>query len=219
MTFSKIKLLGFLALSCSLIACGQAPVSTAPNASPNATPTAIAQPTVAAQPTKSPVAVAKSPEMQTTKGQAPILQSQGSTAKTTAAQQTTNVDNAAQSNAAQSSEESFSSKGFIMPSKNIYCVVYGDRVRCEIVSRLNPMPPQPESCNLDWGSGLYLSKVGKPSVICAGDTAYSPDYKTLDYGKTWSKDGFVCESRTDGLTCTNANGNGFFLNREEWKTF
>jgi hypothetical protein len=60
MTFSKTKLFGFLALSCSLIACGQAPVSTASNASPNA----IAQPTVAAQPTKSPVAVVKSPEPQ-----------------------------------------------------------------------------------------------------------------------------------------------------------
>lgn len=213
MTFSKIKLFGFLVLSCSLIACGQTPVSTASNATPNA----IAQPTVAAQPTQSPVAVAKSPEQQSTNGQAPILQSQGSSAKATAAQQTTNVDNAPA--IAQSSEESFSSKGFIMPSKNIYCVVYGDRLRCEIVSRLNPMPPQPESCNLDWGSGLYLRKVGKPSVICAGDTAYSPDYKTLDYGKTWSKDGFVCESRTDGLTCTNPKGNGFFLNREEWKIF
>ena len=106
-----------------------------------------------------------------------------------------------------------------MHSKNIYCVVYGDRLRCESVSRLNPMPPQPESCNLDWGSGLYLRKVGKPNVICAGDTAYSPDYKTLDYGKTWSKHGFVCESRTDGLTCTNPKDNGFFLNREEWKIF
>jgi hypothetical protein len=217
MIFSEIKLFGLLALSYSLIACGQTPVSNAPNATSGATPNAIAQPTVAAQPTKIPVAVAKSPEPQSTNGQAPILQSQGSSAKATTAQQPTNVDNAPA--IAQSSEESFSSKGFIMPSKNIYCVVYGDRLRCEIVSRLNPMPPQPESCNLDWGSGLYLRKVGKPNVICAGDTAYSPDYKTLDYSKTWSKDGFVCESRTDGLNCTNPRGNGFFLNREEWKIF
>jgi hypothetical protein len=68
MIFSKIKLFGLLALSYSLIACGQTPVSTAPNASPNATPnatpTAIAQTTVAPQPTESPVAVAKSPEPQ-----------------------------------------------------------------------------------------------------------------------------------------------------------
>ncbi len=60
MTFSKIKLFGFLALSCSLIACGQTPVSTASNATPNA----IAQTTTAPQPTETPVAVAKSPEPQ-----------------------------------------------------------------------------------------------------------------------------------------------------------
>jgi hypothetical protein len=120
---------------------------------------------------------------------------------------------------AQSSEDDFSRNGFIMPSKNIYCVIYGDRLRCEIVSRLKPMPPQPESCNLDWGGGLSLPKFGKPSVICAGDSAYSPNYKTLAYGKTWSRGGFVCKSRTNGLTCTNPKGNGFFLNREEWKTF
>jgi hypothetical protein len=106
-----------------------------------------------------------------------------------------------------------------MPSKNIYCVIYGDRLRCEIVSQLNPMPPQPASCNLDWGNGLSLLKVGKPFVTCAGDTVFSPNYKTLAYGKSWSKGGFICKSRTNGLTCTNPRGNGFFLNREEWKVF
>lgn len=45
MTFSKIKFFGFLALSYSLIACGQTPVSTAPNA----TSSAIAQATTAPQ--------------------------------------------------------------------------------------------------------------------------------------------------------------------------
>ncbi len=120
---------------------------------------------------------------------------------------------------AQSSEDIFASKGFTTPSKNIFCVIYGDRLRCEIVSRLSPMPPQPDSCNLDWGNGLVLRKVGKAKVLCAGDTAYSPNYKTLAYGETWSKSGFICKSRTDGLTCTNPKGNGFFLNRKEWKTF
>jgi hypothetical protein len=60
MTFSKIKLFGLLALSCSLIACGQTPVSTAPNASPNA----IGQTTTAPQPTETPVVEVKSPEPQ-----------------------------------------------------------------------------------------------------------------------------------------------------------
>jgi hypothetical protein len=60
MTFSKIKLFGLLALSYSLIACGQAPVSTAPNTTPNA----IGQTTTAPQPTANPAVVAKSSELQ-----------------------------------------------------------------------------------------------------------------------------------------------------------
>jgi hypothetical protein len=93
MIFSKIKLFGLLALSYSLMACGQAPVSTAPNATSNA----IAQPTVAAQPTANPVAVAKSPEPQpsavaSTKVKTELAQSQDSSTKTTVAQQTTDVD-------------------------------------------------------------------------------------------------------------------------------
>jgi hypothetical protein len=107
MTFSKIKLFGFLALSYSLIACGQTPVSTASNATPNA----IAQTTTAAQPTETPVTVAKSPEPQpsvtqvlekspepqssavaSTKVETAISQPQDDSAKTTVAQQPTDVD-------------------------------------------------------------------------------------------------------------------------------
>jgi hypothetical protein len=71
MTFSKIKLFGFLALSCSLIACGQTPVATAPNATPTATSGGIAQTTTAPQPTETPVTVAKSPEPQPSVTQVP----------------------------------------------------------------------------------------------------------------------------------------------------
>ncbi len=104
MIFSKIKLFGLLALSYSLIACGQTPVSTAPNTTPNA----IAQTTTASQPTEKPVAVAKSPEPQPSVTQVPekspapqpsavaptkvetaIAQSQDASAKTTVAEQTT----------------------------------------------------------------------------------------------------------------------------------
>jgi hypothetical protein len=104
MTFSKIKLFGFLALSCSLIACGQTPVSTASNATPNA----IAQTTTALQPAKTPVTVATSPEPQpsvtqvaqkspepkpsavaSTPTETAIAQSQDASAKTTVAEQTT----------------------------------------------------------------------------------------------------------------------------------
>jgi uncharacterized membrane protein len=104
MTFSKIKLFGLLALSYSLIACGQTPVSNASNATPNA----IAQTTTAPQTTETPAVVAKSPEPQPSVTQVPekspepqpsavaspevntaIAQSQDDSTKTTIAQQTT----------------------------------------------------------------------------------------------------------------------------------
>lgn len=58
MKFSKIKLFGFLALSCSLIACGQTQALTAPNVTSGATPNAIAQTSTATN-TSSPEAKVK----------------------------------------------------------------------------------------------------------------------------------------------------------------
>jgi hypothetical protein len=53
MKLSKIKFFSFLALGCSLIACGQTQASTAPNVMPNATPNAIAQTSTATNATLS----------------------------------------------------------------------------------------------------------------------------------------------------------------------
>ncbi|MGI0491600.1 DUF6636 domain-containing protein [Alkalinema pantanalense CENA528] len=121
------------------------------------------------------------------------------------------------------------SDGFLMPSKNIACISHDSLddarretkiLRCEILSKLNPMPPQPKSCQFDWGNGFLLTKAArKAEILCVSDTMYSPEYPTLDYGKTWKKNGFSCQSRKNGLTCTNGKGNGFFLNREDWKAF
>ncbi len=130
--------------------------------------------------------------------------SSGATSRPTGSETTANTD-------------AFSRNGFIMPSKNIYCVVYSERLRCEIVSKLKPLPPQPADCNLDWGSGLVLTKTTPAEVLCAADSIYSPDFLTLSYGQQWESAGFLCKSAADGLTCTNPQGRGFFLNREEWK--
>ena len=119
-----------------------------------------------------------------------------------------------------------SSEGFIIPSKNIYCRIaeFSDKpasnyVRCEIATKLNPMPTQPKSCDLDWGNGLVLSKTKKAEVLCAGDIIYSPDLPILNYGKTWKRDGFTCTAATTGLTCTNRKNKGFSLNSKKWRSF
>jgi hypothetical protein len=119
------------------------------------------------------------------------------------------------------------SDGFLLPSGNIACISHeiggmtkSPILRCEMLSKLNPMPPQPKSCNFDWGNGFRLTKAARQAeVLCVGDTMYSPEYPTLDYGKTWRKNGFSCKATEAGLTCTNGKGNGFFMNREEWKAY
>lgn len=107
---------------------------------------------------------------------------------------------------------------FVLPSGNIYCALVGanqDALRCEIRSMLNPMPPQPNSCEFDWGVGFLLPQNGKPEILCVSDTIGGSDY-TLSYGSTWTNAGFKCESQTMGLTCKNSTGQSFFLSREKW---
>lgn len=126
---------------------------------------------------------------------------------------------------AQAGQDSAANNGFILPNKNIYCLVQqvGNQefLRCEIASTLKPQPPKSKTqpCALDWGNGLVLPQSSKTEILCAGDTIASSEYPTLTYDKTWRKSGFTCSATENGLTCTNSKRKGFFLNREEWRTF
>lgn len=111
-------------------------------------------------------------------------------------------------------------RGFMMPSKNIFCAFLNDSgLRCEILSGLNPVPPQPSPHgDCVWGQSLLLPSSGKIEFLCIGDTIWD-NYQILSYGKTWKKSGVECVSQKTGLTCKNNRGNGFFLSRERWKVF
>lgn len=41
----------------------------------------------------------------------------------------------------------------------------------------------------------------------------------LAYGRSWRRLGISCSSRSDGLTCRNRSGHGFFLSRERQRIF
>lgn len=109
---------------------------------------------------------------------------------------------------------------FRMPSGNIFCAyvkVQGTPIylRCEIVSKLRPMPPRPAACvDAVWGRGYSMGRFDRPQVLCISDTIYDPSARTLQYGTTYRRDVFTCTSKTTGLRCTNAAGHGFFLSRE-----
>jgi hypothetical protein len=114
---------------------------------------------------------------------------------------------------------------FRTPSGNIYCAhehysFAPLELRCEIRSKLKPLPPRPASCgDAAWGEGYSMRPNGPARVLCISDTIYDPKAKVLAYGTTWRGGGFTCTSRAAGLRCANAKGYGFFLSREHSYAF
>jgi hypothetical protein len=136
---------------------------------------------------------------------------------------------------------------FETPSRNIYCVYSGPdadspdgSVECEIY-RFQPSYVQ--SYTKDRWSGCYPlntactpdklsryvissgSSMGDNScgcedlVNCFDFPAACQDVKTLEYGTSFRRDGLVCSSEKEGLTCKNTKGHGFFLSKAEQKVF
>jgi hypothetical protein len=108
---------------------------------------------------------------------------------------------------------------FLTPSGNIGCgysTGLGPRsLRCDIASGLKPRPARPKNCrHLDWGDSYTMNARGRAILTCHGDTAIIKGSKVIAYGKTWSRGGFECWSRTTGLTCKNASHHGWFLSRQ-----
>jgi len=105
---------------------------------------------------------------------------------------------------------------FKMPSRNIYCLISGGALRCDILSGLNPEPKR--HCDFDW-SGLALRPRSRARPLCVSDSIADQDARTLRYGKRWKRRGIVCMSRRTGLRCRNRVDHGFFLSRRDWNRF
>jgi uncharacterized protein DUF6636 len=108
------------------------------------------------------------------------------------------------------------SRRFQMPSKNIGCQTGEGVLVCDILSGLHPEPTQ--NCELDW-TGMELERLGPAQPRCAGDTAYDQSAPVLEYGSSWSRDGFTCASMTNGVQCRNEENHGFLLSRQTWTQF
>jgi hypothetical protein len=110
-------------------------------------------------------------------------------------------------------EPALSARAFQMPSRNIGCLFDFGRLRCDILSGLDPEPE--EDCEFDW-VGLDMGVTGLAAPNCGSDTVYDAGAPTLEYGETWSRGGIVCESDESALTCTNPEGHEFTLARGSW---
>lgn len=104
---------------------------------------------------------------------------------------------------------------FRTPSGNIGCGYYDRVLRCDVRDGVKPLPPQPSSCQLDWGQGFWLHEHGAAHIVCAGDTALDPTAPVVRYGTTWHGGQIACSSTPNGLRCTNADRHGFFISRGE----
>lgn len=108
---------------------------------------------------------------------------------------------------------------FQSPSGNIGCYIYAGGARCDIAEHDWPSPPEPASCELDYGGGLTVGKAGRGTFFCAGDTALQQG-PVLEYGERRSGGRFTCTSRTSGMTCRNRrNGHGFTISKQRYKRF
>jgi hypothetical protein len=110
---------------------------------------------------------------------------------------------------------------FRSPSGNIGCAMFEGGARCDIRKREWSPPPHPASCSqeVDFGQGLTVSHDGKASFVCAGDTTLNPTATALEYGEASELAGTICMSRSEGITCANHAGHGFFISIQSYKIF
>jgi hypothetical protein len=112
-------------------------------------------------------------------------------------------------------------KTFRTPSGNIGCAMFEGGARCDIRKRDWKPLPRPAACSKEvgYGQGLEVSAVGEAGFVCAGDTALDPSASSLAYDDASRVGSSECISRTDGVTCVNRAGHGFFISIQSYQVF
>jgi hypothetical protein len=112
-------------------------------------------------------------------------------------------------------------KTFRTPSGNIGCAMYEGGARCDIRKRDWKPLPRPAECpkEVGYGQGLEVPAGGEAGFVCAGDTALDPTASSLAYSTASRVGASECISRTDGITCVNRAGHGFFISIQSYQVF
>ena len=110
--------------------------------------------------------------------------------------------------------------GFTSPSGNIGCILGDGTVRCDVAERDWAPPPRPSDCPdfTDYGQGITLDTTGSASFVCAGDTALGSG-PALPYGQFEAGGGVSCTSEPSGMRCSNSDGHGFTISRQDYTLF
>lgn len=107
---------------------------------------------------------------------------------------------------------------FRSPSGNIGCALSSASARCDIAEKSWELPPAPESCQGDWGVGVFVEGA-EAGLVCATDTVLG-EGEELAYGATLERGAFRCTSSQEGMRCENTStGRGFTVARAAYTTF
>ncbi len=104
-------------------------------------------------------------------------------------------------------------EAFQLPSGNIHCAVFDQRLRCDVLNFTYQRPPRPRSCDLDHGGAVGLGPRGAAALLCHGDTVANPMAPVLGYGQAWQGRGLTCTATQQALRCVNGEGRGFEMAR------
>jgi len=134
-----------------------------------------------------------------------------------------------------------SGAAFVSPTGRIACLMDPEFVRCEYLGDKVWKAPEPDGCELDWGSEIELHDVAYPG--CIGDTIRMESAVTstnvgwwrttdptvtsdgatlaaLPYGSAITAGTIRCDSAATGVTCLNlSTRHGFSMAREAYRIF
>ncbi len=102
---------------------------------------------------------------------------------------------------------------FIMPSRNIGCIVQDVSLEggSGASKRLYCVR------NLPTTIAVMLDERGIESYTTEGDQPFSSEAYVLQYGENWFHEGFSCDSTKTGLMCSHSDYGGFELARKGLK--
>ncbi len=107
---------------------------------------------------------------------------------------------------------------FDTPSGNISCVISDSDAACDVQRYSYDPGPTPPDCPLDFGYRVDVSLDRPAGFDCSSDSLNVSDV-VLGYGSGVRSGGTVCRSAESGVTCTVADGRGFFVSRESYRFF
>lgn len=112
---------------------------------------------------------------------------------------------------------------FQSPTGNIHCAMHSfdgtSEARCDLRQYMPSCTRCPAGCDPDRGMAFAVGATGKRVLACVGDMVQDRGNPVLPCGEAVSLGGTSCVSTKTGMTCANAEGNGFGVRKARQKLF